>query len=385
MTLHSEMTSGIPLLPRVRHYDWGARGKRAFIPRCLGIRPQPNTPYAELWFGDHPTAPSLVKTEQGERIPLDRFLKENARLFFPPGKQRKEARLPFLVKIIDAARPLSLQVHPDEKQSKAGFARENAAGIPRDSPDRCFPDPVAKPELLLALQPFDVLAGFLPWNVLRQDVWCGEIISLVGGPRPNTQRLVERLFRLSPERVRAIGQELFGRRNLPSGPRALWLRRLWAEHGLPKSDPACLMACFMNFRRLMPGESLEIRPGVPHTYLRGVGVEVMRNSDNVLRLGLTSKRARVQAAIKSIHFHRLALWRKASQPLVFRFEHGKIRLCRLESENHHLRMPPGKIGCYVSFPWKTSLGGMKGPVLVSILPPGANWFCPGPGFLIRTR
>ncbi|MBL0058324.1 MAG: mannose-6-phosphate isomerase, class I [Elusimicrobia bacterium] len=384
MTLHSEMTIGIPLLPRVRHYDWGARGKRAFIPRCLGIRPQPNTPYAELWFGDHPTAPSLVKTEQGERIPLDRFLKENARLFFPPGKQRKEARLPFLIKIIDAARPLSLQVHPDEKQSKAGFARENAAGIPRDSPDRCFPDPVAKPELLLALQPFDVLAGFLPWNVLRQDVWCGEIISLVGGPRPNTQRLVERLFRLSPERVRAIGQELFGRRNLPSGPRALWLRRLWAEHGLPKSDPACLMACFMNFRRLMPGESLEIRPGVPHTYLRGVGVEVMRNSDNVLRLGLTSKPVRFRSALKSILFNRPVLWQKKGSSPTLWVQKGKICARPLKAGIHRLRMTSRNFGFFMSFSRGASLGRRRSPVVVSLLPPGSATPCSGLGFLIQT-
>jgi mannose-6-phosphate isomerase len=368
----------------LRHYDWGAKGKRAFIPRCLGIRPRPNTPYAELWFGDHPTAPSLVKTEEGRRIPLDQFLKKNARLFFPPGKKRKEARLPFLVKIIDAARPLSLQVHPDERQSRAGYARENRAGIPLGSPERSFPDRIAKPEFILALQPFDVLAGFSPWKAILRDALCRRILSLVPCRRPNTKRIVERLFTLSPEQVRAIGKNVFGPRISPAlkGPRERWLLRLWRDHGFPKSDPACLASCFMNFHRLMPGESLEIRPGVPHTYLRGVGVEVMRNSDNVLRLGMTSKPVHFRRALKAILFDRRAVWPKTSSSRTLWAPHGKIRLHAIKRGNLHHWESRGKMVFFLSFPWEGSSGGWTGPILVSLIP-GTDTSLSGPGLLIH--
>src|SRR3954462_13931546 len=140
----------------VRHYPWGSH---TVIPELLGEPTPADRPYAELWMGAHPDAPSVLSTG----TPLDKAIEENPELML--GAQVRErcgTRLPFLMKVLAADRPLSLQAHPTTEQAQAGFAAEEAAGVPRDDPTRTFKDPFHKPELLLALTPVEALCGFRP-------------------------------------------------------------------------------------------------------------------------------------------------------------------------------------------------------------------------------
>src|SRR5919202_1124074 len=145
-----------PLTSSVRFYPWGSR---TVIPELLGQPSPAALPYAELWMGAHPDEPSLL--DDGR--PLDKAIAEDPeRLLGEPVVQRFGPRLPFLLKVLAADQPLSLQAHPTSEQAEAGFAAENAAGIPRNDPARTFKDPFHKPELLLALTTFEALCGFRP-------------------------------------------------------------------------------------------------------------------------------------------------------------------------------------------------------------------------------
>src|SRR3712207_4243583 len=140
----------------VRHYSWGSR---TVIPDLLGEPTPADRPYAELWVGAHPGDPSTLSDGR----PLDKAIATEPRaLLGAPVAERFGARLPFLMKVLAADAPLSLQAHPTMAQARAGFAAEEAAGIPHDDPTRTFKDPFHKPELLLALTTFEALCGFRP-------------------------------------------------------------------------------------------------------------------------------------------------------------------------------------------------------------------------------
>src|SRR3954464_10960071 len=144
------------LMNTVRHYPWGSR---TVIPELLGEANPADKPYAELWMGAHPDAPSVLSSG----TPLDKAIEEQpAALLGAEGHGRFGTRLPFLLKVLAADRPLSLQAHPTNEQARAGFAAEEAAGLSRDDPTRTFKDPFHKPELLLALSEVEALCGFRP-------------------------------------------------------------------------------------------------------------------------------------------------------------------------------------------------------------------------------
>jgi mannose-6-phosphate isomerase len=151
----------------VRNYAWGSH--RA-IAELLG-QPVPSAqPEAELWLGAHPSAPSRVQTDDGE-VPLDAFIARDPVGVLGPGTALHfHESLPFLLKVLAAEQPLSLQAHPSAAQARAGFARENAAGIPLGADARCYRDPNPKPELICALTPFSALCGFRPLAELRANL-----------------------------------------------------------------------------------------------------------------------------------------------------------------------------------------------------------------------
>lgn len=275
------------LLPRVRNYDWGTPD---FIPRLCGREPT-GRPEAELWFGGHPDAPADVVLGSGDAasMPLDRLIAER-----PVEVLGGDSSLPFLTKVLSAARPLSIQAHPNREQAARGFAARSGDGNRPGS----YRDPNHKPELLYALTPFSALSGFRP---------PAEAAALLGALgleelQPHVRRLESEgaaAYRplLAALRERA-GTEFAGR-----GARAArlaaegadperrdalrWIDRIAAFH---PEDPLVIAPLILRLIHLEPGQALFTGPGVPHSYLEGSGVEVMANSDNVLRLGLTSKR-----------------------------------------------------------------------------------------------
>jgi mannose-6-phosphate isomerase len=273
----------------IRPYDWGSRTALAEL---LGTESPSPGPQAELWMGAHSGDPSVLSdgTSLEARIAADPVgeLGDRAVAAFGP-------RLPFLGKILAAARPLSLQVHPTLAQARAGFAAEDAAGVARDDPARNYKDDNHKPELICALTPFRGLAGFRP---VERTARLFELLA-VPALRPFTaaladgaaglRRIVGDLLRLPAAECGPLVADVVAACRT-AGPDFAAERQCASElnEAFP-GDPGIVVALLLNLVELVPGQALFLPAGVPHAYLNGVGVEVMANSDNVLRGGLTSK------------------------------------------------------------------------------------------------
>jgi mannose-6-phosphate isomerase len=241
-----------PLQGVVQHYEWG--DERA-IPDLLGVAPDAR-PWAELWFGTHRGGPSLVRTDDG-LVPLSQHAGD----------------LSFLVKVIAAARPLSLQTHPDDVRAAAGYRAEDASGVPLDAPQRLYRDQSAKPELLVALTPFEAICGFRDPAASLADCRAHRWDEL--GDRLERDGLagsVRWALADGPHRLPA---------NLPAW--AAQLADAYPGHG------GVLVALLMHHVVLQPGEALFLGAGNVHAYLSGTGLEVMASSDNVVRAAFTRK------------------------------------------------------------------------------------------------
>jgi mannose-6-phosphate isomerase len=279
-----------------RHYAWGSR---TAIHRLLGV-PDDGKPIAELWFGAHPDDPSPVP---GRNTTLDALIEADPdSLLGPAVVDRFGPRLPYLLKVLAAEKALSIQVHPTLDQAQQGFAREEAAGIARDAPNRNYRDPNHKPELLCALTPFDALCGFRPVEAtlaLLDDVdvpELGFVAQLLRGPDPLRQAFTTLLTHPDPAPL----VEALARRAADATDGPLYAVRLAGED-FP-GDRGVLLSLLLNYVRLEPGEAIYLGAGNVHAYLRGTGVEIMANSDNVLRCGLTPKHVDVSELLKITEF-----------------------------------------------------------------------------------
>lgn len=267
-----------------REYAWGSPHA---IAQLLG-REASGNPEAELWLGAHPTSPSRVLEPEhtGGALSLASW--------------EESAELPFLLKVLAANAPLSLQAHPSLAQAKAGFARENAAGIPLDSPERNYADPNHKPELIYALSDhFDALCGFRsPSESARalRTLGGGETTietfarSLDGDPRTVVRDATSWLLSGEDgveELVTAIVGAATDYQDGEAALEADTVRLL--NQGFP-GDPGIVLSLLLNRTRLSRGEVLYLPAGNIHAYLRGLGIELMASSDNVMRGGLSKKR-----------------------------------------------------------------------------------------------
>jgi mannose-6-phosphate isomerase len=295
----------------VQHYSWGGYD---FIP-ALSRRDNPaRAPWAELWLGAHPSAPALALVEGRER-PLDQLIAQS-----PPAwlgervARRYDHRLPFLFKVLDVRQMLSIQAHPSKAQAQAGFQRENALGIPLDAPHRLFKDDNHKPELMVALSPFWLLHGFRsPSDIaeslrgipeffpLLAPLQGDDIAALYHHIMTMPQIEVNRL--LGPVRSRL--SQLFHAGHLDEDKPAYWAAQAFED--FPGADGNLDRGIFsiflLNLVRLAPMQGIFQGPGIPHAYLRGVNVELMANSDNVFRGGLTPKYVDVDALIDHLDFN----------------------------------------------------------------------------------
>jgi phosphomannomutase len=296
MTLHR-------LAPDVQHYDWGDVD---FIPALLGRESAQRRPHAELWMGAHPDLPARVNGK-----PLDAFIDESPAAVLGAAVAREfGGRLPYLIKVLAAREPLSIQAHPSEAQARRGFAREEARGVPRDAPHRSYRDPSAKPELIVALTEFHALAGFRPLEEIAATVTeVPELHRLAPEfePTPESlatlyatimklrQRDVDALLAPLLERVRAHRYE--------RDRREYWLVRCddrfsTADH----HDRGLFSILLLNLVRLEPGQALFLGAGTLHAYLEGAGVEIMASSNNVLRGGLTGKHVAIDELLAILRF-----------------------------------------------------------------------------------
>ena len=295
----------------VRTYAWGSR---TAIAEFTG-RPSPTAhPEAELWFGAHPGDPALLETDSGEHSLLQTVRDDPEGQLGAAVRSRFGDTLPFLMKVLAADEPLSLQAHPSAEQAVEGFAREDRLGIPVSSPIRNYRDRSHKPELLVALQTFEVLAGFRPaprtvelmraLSVTDLDPFVGLLTgqpdadglralftTWITAPQPDLDVLVPAVIEGAIHYVRS-GEKEFA-------AEARTVLELGERY---PGDAGVLAALLLNRLSLRPGEGIYLPAGNLHTYLHGVGIEVMANSDNVLRGGLTPKHVDVPELLRVLDF-----------------------------------------------------------------------------------
>jgi mannose-6-phosphate isomerase len=278
----------------IRRYAWGSRSVIA----GLQGRPVPSPePEAELWIGAHPADPSTVEPDG---TPLTEVIAARpAEVLGEAVVGRFGARLPYLLKLLAAGAPLSLQAHPDAAQAAAGYAAEEAAGVPRDAPHRRYVDPHHKPELLVAVAEFRALCGF------REPAASAELLAGLGVPG------------LAPAVAALRDGDLAGAvRWLLAHPAPGELVSAVVKAGAPApagelatsypDDVGVVVALLLNLVTLAPGEAIFMPAGNLHAYLHGTGVELMAASDNVLRGGFTPKHVDVPELLRVLRFEPLA-------------------------------------------------------------------------------
>jgi mannose-6-phosphate isomerase len=314
------MTEAMELHGVVQHYDWGGAN---VIPDLLGIENATRRPYAELWMGAHAKAPSLVDVG-GEEVALDRFIAEAPNeILGPAASQHFGGLLPYLFKILDVAKMLSIQAHPTLVQAREGFARENAAGIAIGASHRNYKDQNHKPEIGVALTEFWMLHGFRPLEQIAETLGSvaelrplmpefGAKLAAAGHDhavrRDLLRALYSRTMTMEQAEVDALLNPLLAR--LAAGPvppknsADFWALRAADDFPLPDGhrDRGIFSIYLLNLVHMLPGQGTFQPAGVLHAYLEGANVELMANSDNVLRGGLTTKHVDVPELLRILTF-----------------------------------------------------------------------------------
>lgn len=285
----------------LQNYAWGSK---TALTELYGIENPQGLPMAELWMGAHPKSPSTVEVN-GEVRSLREIIDADKVAMLGKAVAERFGELPFLFKVLCADQPLSIQVHPSKAAAEQGFARENVAGIPLSAAERNYKDANHKPELVYALTPFQAMNGFRELH---------EIVSLlepVAGAHPqiahflentdeaNLAKLFATLLSLQDEaKSRAIGvlkSALNGREGEP------WQTIKSIAIDYP-DDSGLFSPLLLNVITLQPGEAMFLFAETPHAYLKGVALEVMANSDNVLRAGLTPKFIDIPELLANLKF-----------------------------------------------------------------------------------
>ena len=294
----------------IQPYAWGSR---TAIAELLG-QPAPSAnPQAELWMGAHPGAPSRVRRESGVQSLLEILQSAPERELGEAVTRRFGNELPFLFKVLAAETPLSLQTHPSLVQAREGYARENELGVPLGAPHRNYKDANHKPELICALTPFDALCGFRRADetlALFDSLGLGLLAPLLAPLRASpdahgVSRLFEALMMLPLEQRGPLVDAVVAACAARVGQGSRFSEELrWAVRlgELYPGDPGVIGALLLNLVRLQPGEAIYLSAGNLHAYLRGVGMEIMANSDNVLRGGCTPKHVDVPELLRVLDF-----------------------------------------------------------------------------------
>jgi len=293
----------------IQKYHWGSKD---FIPKLLNVEADGN-PKAELWMGAHPKAPSNLFYNGKKTTLLNIIEYIPDKTLGPEISNRYNSQLPFLFKILSSARPLSIQSHPDLNQAKIGFRKENELEIPITAYNRNYKDSNHKPELMCALTSFEAMCGFQPIENIADRMNHLNLTDLV----PITEKFIsiqtERAFKqmfffimsMSKNEKKDMVAKVVNtvRKTKPrSKDEALifnWIEKLSQIY---PGDIGVISPLYLNVVKLQPGQALYLEPGTLHAYLQGSGIELMANSDNVLRGGLTSKNVDVVELMKVLKF-----------------------------------------------------------------------------------
>jgi len=290
----------------IQEYAWGSL---TAIAELLGQPSPAARPQAEMWMGAHPKAPSKVRLN-GKSVSLIKLIEENAADIMGPAVCKKFGRrLPFLFKVLAAAKPLSIQAHPNREQARRGFQRENRVGIPLAAPERNYKDENHKPECICALTPFWALNGFRKVSEIISGLErctngrMAKLLDAMAGDSPagGLRRFIKALLTMEAHpKQQLIAQVVKHARHAAEKDAVFqWVVALHREY---PADIGLLAPLFLNLVRLEPGQAMFLAAGRLHAYLDGVGIELMANSDNVLRGGLTPKHVDVQELLEVLGF-----------------------------------------------------------------------------------
>ena len=376
----------------VQHYEWGGFDYIQHLIRSEGD----HRPYAELWIGAHPDLPSDAVLE-AEVIPLNALIEKASEFVLgAETSKRFNGRLPFLFKVLSARYPLSIQSHPSARQARDGFALENAKSIAPDSRGRNYKDDNHKPELISALTDFYALCGFKPLSQIASLLdTTPEFGFLAEGFEPTrtslmglytkvmglSQAHIDSFLSLFVERLKTRqAKHAFGKETME-----YWVLKADEvfSHG-PHKDRGLFSVCLLNLVHLRPGDALYLPAGELHAYLEGSGIEIMANSNNVLRGGLTQKHVDVQELLKVLTFN-------SGYPDVLKLQSDnsgcfqwyqtpaeEFELCRIHLDKDQNHACHSEHGVHIMIV-------MEGAVLISTASDTNHEFGPGQVFLVAAN
>ena len=302
------------LINSVQNYAWGSK---TALTDLYGIANPNNLPMAELWMGAHPKSSSKIEDASGQVRALRDVIDADKGALLGDKVASRFCELPFLFKVLCADQPLSIQVHPNKQASEIGFAKENAAGIPLDAAERNYKDPNHKPELVFALTPF------LAMNAFREF---SEIISLLQPVAGANNAIAHFLENPNAEALSQLFASLLNMQGEEkSHALAVLKAALESQQGEPwetirliaqfyPDDSGLFSPLLLNVVKLNPGEAMFLFAETPHAYLQGVALEVMANSDNVLRAGLTPKYIDIPELVANVKFEAKPAGELLTQP-----------------------------------------------------------------------
>lgn len=302
----------------IKHFDWGSMDQ---ITKIFGISNQSQKPMAEIWMGAHPIGCSTAIEIDNHKVKLDKLINDNPQAMLGEDTYKKFAGLPYLFKILSANKALSIQVHPTKTAAKCGFEKENQLGIALDDPKRNYKDPNHKPELIYALTPFKAMRSFRPideilmlFAKINVSILENEIVKLKNNRTPQQLKLFfTALLNLSEkEKLQLINQLLNSINDIEIEPFST-IKMLAQEY---PNDIGIFMPLILNVIELQPGQAMFLDAQTPHAYIKGTGLEVMANSDNVLRAGLTHKHIDIQQLVNNTSFDSLSLNNLLIKPII---------------------------------------------------------------------
>ena len=296
------------LTGKVQHYSWGGY---TFIPRMLGIGNIEEKPFAEYWLGAHPNHSGTIPYN-GQNIALNEFINNNGDVVLGQKAMNQFGSLPFLLKVLDVKQMLSIQVHPNKTSAEEGYTFENKNGIPVTASHRNYKDDNHKPELMVALSDFWLLHGFKPADKLKETLSAiPEFEFLISKfDEGGYKALYETVMLMEQDKVNALLEPIVNRimplyhnGELLKSEESFWAARAVETFCKDKNfDKGIFSIFFFNLLHLKEGEGIYQEAQLPHAYLEGQNVEIMANSDNVLRAGLTDKHIDVAELVKHVKF-----------------------------------------------------------------------------------
>jgi mannose-6-phosphate isomerase len=293
---------------KVQHYAWGGF---EFIPQLIGFDNEAHQPCAEYWMGAHPSAPAVLTIDDATQS-LNAIINSNPAACIGEKVHQQFGGLPYLFKVLDVKDMLSIQVHPSKAEAIKGFEAEEAAGIPINAPHRNYKDKNHKPEVMVALSPFWLLHGFKQADELLATLESvpefEPLISVF--QNAGYQGLYETVMTMPQAELDALLLPLVQREMAAKKAGTIhhkqpgwWVSKLFEQdEALNNLDKGIFSIYFFNIVEMQPGEAIFQAAGVPHAYLEGQNIELMANSDNVLRGGLTPKHVDVSELLKHTVF-----------------------------------------------------------------------------------